>query len=257
MTTGRTLKRWARVYINGYDMSGYTREIGPLAWMYDEVEQVAMMDAVKGALPNTPEISIGTLNGLFDNTATSGIHAALSTAGGDSRDVLVAMGIQAAPAEGDPCFLNISNQTAYQVAPSGGDVALTIPFGKISPAEALLYDQPWGVLVHENAAETAANTGTGIDLTTASTTKGGYLMYHILDVDGTGTATISIDDSANNSAFLALDGATTAAIAHTAVPCSGIIQLGVTGTVRRYVRWQLALDTITSCTFVLGFVRGR
>jgi len=258
LTTGRTLKRWVRMYVDGYDMSGYTREIGPLAWTYDEVEQVALMDSVRGALPDHPEISIGTLNGIFDNTATSGIHAVLGSAG-VSRDVLVALGIQAAPAKGDPVFIGAYNQLAYQVAPSGGDVALTVPFGKTSPAEALLYEQPWGVLLHENAEETGANTGTGIDLTTVSTAMGGYFMYHILSVTGTGTVTLSVEDAATNlnASFAALDGATTAAIAHTSVPCSGIIQIDKTDTVRRYVRWQMALDTITACTFVIGFVRGR
>jgi len=258
MTTGRTLKRFSRVYVDGYDMSGYTREIGPLDWTYPEVEQVALMDSVKGALTDTPEISIGTLNGLFDNTATSGIHAVLSGADA-SRDVLIALGIRAAPAQGDPAFMGMFNQAGYGIAPSGGDIALTIPFGKISPAEGLLYEKPWGVLLHENTEEDDANSAAGLDddRRAAQTTKGGFLMYHILAVTGTGTVTISIDDASTNSggSFGALSGATTAAIAHTAVPCAGIIQLGVTATVKRYLRWQMALSTITACTFVLGFVR--
>lgn len=258
MTTGRTLKRWSRVYIDGFDVSGNTREIGPLSWAYPEVDLVALQDPVKGSLPDTAEIGIGTLNGLFDNTATYGIHSALKTVG-VSRDVLIAVGIQAVPAKGDPCFMGAFNQLGYGIAPSGGELALTIPFGKTSPAEGMLYDQPWGLLLHEKAEETGANTGTGVDFTTASTTKGGYFIYHILSATGTGTVTLSVDDAATNlnASFAALDGATTAAIAHTAVPCSGIIQVDKTDTVRRYLRWQMSLDTITACTFVLGFVRGR
>jgi hypothetical protein len=255
---GRTLKRWARMYVDGYDMSGYTREIGPLAWTYDEVEQVALMDAVRGALPDHPEISIGTLNGIFDNTAISGIHAVLGSAG-VSRDVLVALGIQAAPAEGDPVFIGAYNQLAYQVAPSGGDVALTVPFGKTSPAEALLYEQPWGVLLHENSAEADVNAATGIDDAGASSSAGGYLMYHILDVEGTGDVTIKIEEADTNTdiSFGDLTDATSGEIAHTAIPCSGIVQLGKTADIKQYLRWQIVLDGITSCTFVLGFVRGR
>jgi hypothetical protein len=256
MATGRTLKRWSRIYIDGFDMSGYTRELGPLAWTYPEIDQTAILDGVKGVLTDAPEISPGTLNGIFNNTATSGIHAALSTAG-VARDTLVAIGIQAEPAAGDPVFMGSFAHTGYIAAPSGGDIVLTCPFGKVNVAEGMNYEQPWGVLLHASAAKTGANTGAGVDLTTVSTAKGGYLMYQILAVAGTGTATISIDDSANNSTWLALSGATSGAIAHTAAPCAGIIQLGTTATVRRYVRWQLALDGITSCTFVLGFVRGR
>lgn len=254
MATGRTVKRWVRVYVDGYDMSGYTRDIGPLSVTYDEVEQLALSDGVRGALPNQPDISIGTLNGLFDNTASSGIHAVLGSAG-VSRDVLVAIGIRAEPAAGDPAFMGAFNHNGYHIAPAGGDIALTVPFGKTSPAEAMLYEKPWGVLLHANGEEEGANSAAGIDDYGAPTAAGGFLVYQILSVTGTGTVTISVDDSANNSAWTALSGATSGAIAHTAVPCAGIIQLGKTATVRRYLRWQMALDTITAATFVLGFMR--
>jgi len=261
MTTGRTLKRFARAYISGYDMSGYTREIGPLTWTYPEVEQLSLLDAVKGALPDQPEIGIGTLNGIFDNTATTGIHVALSTAG-TSRQVLIAQGIQAAPAQGDPVFMGAFNHNGYVVAPSGGDVALTCEFGKTSPAEGMLYEQPWGVLLHANSQETGANTAIGVDDFGAGTlpVKGGYLVCHILSVTGTGSVTVSLQDASTNSngSFGALNPVvSTGAIAHTAIPYAGIIQLGVGATVKRYVRWQIAFVTITAAYFVLGWVRGR
>jgi len=259
MATGRTLlKRWSRIYIDGFDMSGYTRELGPLAWTYPEIDQTAILDGVKGVLTDAPEISPGTLNGIFNNTATSGIHAALSTPG-SARDTLVAIGIQAEPAAGDPVFMGSFAHTGYVAAPSGGDIVLTCPFGKVNVAEGMTYEQPWGVLLHASGAETGANSAAGIDDNGAATTKGGYLMYQILAVAGEGTVTISIDDAATNAggSFSALSGATSGEIAHTAVPAAGIIQLGTTATVRRYVRWQMALDGITACSFVLGFVRGR
>lgn len=254
MATGRTVKRFTRVYIDGYDMSGYTREIGPLTWEYPEVEQVALLDAVKGALLDIPNINIGTLNGVFDNTATSGIHAVLGTAG-VARNAMVPIGIQADPAAGDIVFVANVNESGYQIAPSGGDIVLTAPFTSTPPTSSMLYEKPWGVLLHALSAGTGANTGTGID-NGAATTAGGFLMYQITAVAGTGTATISIDDSANNSTWLALSGATSGAIAHTAMPCAGIVQLSKTATVRKYLRWQLALTGITSVTFALAFVRG-
>lgn len=255
MTTGRTLKRWTRVYIDGRDMSGYTREIGPLSVVYDEVEQLALSDGVRGALPNQPDISIGTLNGLFDNTATSGIHAALSSAG-VSRDVMVAVGIQAAPAEGDPVFMGAFNHNGYQIAPAGGDIALTVPFGKTSPAESMTYEQAWGRLLHASSAATAANTAAGVDDSTSSA-LGGWMMYQISAVAGTGTVAISVDESTNNTDFTALDSAASGDIAHTAVPCAGIVKLSKTAEIQRYLRWQMSLTGITSCTFALAFVRGR
>ena len=49
--TGRTLFKHSRVYIHGYDVSGYTRAYGPLDWTFDEVDLTALTDSVKGYLP--------------------------------------------------------------------------------------------------------------------------------------------------------------------------------------------------------------
>ena len=81
-------------------------------------------------------------------------------------------------------------------------------------------------------------------------------MYQITAVAGTGNATISIDDSEDGETYGALSGATSGAIAHTAIPCAGIVQLATNATVKQYLRFQVALDTITSVTFALAFVRG-
>ena len=94
---GRTLKKYTRVYVDGYDMSGYSRMIGPLQWEFEEVDLTAPMgDSVKGYLPGHPTISPGTLNVVFDNTATSGAHAVLSSQN-DDRVVLVAIGDRVSP----------------------------------------------------------------------------------------------------------------------------------------------------------------
>jgi len=258
MATGRTLSRWSRVYINGYDMSGYTRGIGPLSWVYPEIELVALSDPVKGALMGQPEISPGALTGLFDNTATSGLHAVLN-APGSLRDVLVAIGIRAVPAEGDQVFMGSFNQNSYDTSPSGDDIALTLEFGKTSPAEGMNYEQPWGVLLHENSAETGANTATGVDDFGAASTTGGFMMYQILDYEGTGSVVLTVEEASSNenASFAALTGATSGSIAHTAMPCAGIVQCATTKAVKQYLRFQVALTTLTSVTFVLGFVRGR
>lgn len=256
MATGRTLKRWARVYVDGYDLSGFTSEIGPLETSFDESELLAVQDSVRGVLPNHPTIKVGTLNAVYDNTATSGLQAVMGGAG-VSRDVLVALGIRAAPAEGDPAFMGAWNQMGFQMVP-GGAVTATIPFGESDVASSLDYSKAWGTLLHENTEETGANTAVGVDDRGASSSVGGFLVYHILSVTGTGTVTISIDeaDTNENASFAALSGATSGAIAHTAVPASGVIQLATNAAVKRYIRWQMALDTITAATFVLGFVRG-
>ena len=257
MATGRTVfQRHARVYVNGYDLSGYSRDIGPLAVEFDIETAAALTDEIKGGLPGQANINVGTLNAFLDNTATSGLHAVLSGATG-TRNVMVPVGIRTAPAAGDPCFIAQVEQKNYMapVDTSGGMVNASVEFGGFSAAPTTrLYQQAWGLLVHASGAETAANTGTGIDHPgAAATTAGGFLMYQVFAANGTGT--ISIDDSADNSSFSALSGATTGSITLEA-GLSGIVALGVTATVRRYLRWQFAKGSATTCTFALAFVRG-
>lgn len=250
----RTVQKYTRVYVDGYDLSGYSRSVGPLELTHDEADMTTFTDTVKGYLRNHAQANVGTLNAVLDDTATSGPHAVLQASNGSKRTVLVALGMGAAPAAGDPVFAGQFLQKRYQPEEAGGAVVLSAEFsGWASDATSLLYGQPWGALVHASGAETGANSGTGFDNPTGgATAKGGYMVYQVLA--GNGTATISIDDSANNSAFTALSGATTGSI-NCAVVQHGIVALGVTATVRRYLRWQIALGTATSVTFALSFHR--
>lgn len=255
MATGRTVSKHTRVYVDGYDLSGYTRSIGPLVENYDAVGEAALTDAVKGYLPNHVELGVGTLNGIFDNTATSGLHA-LHTAGAGSRHVVtVAQGIRAAPAAGDPCYAGHFEQAGYTAEPNSGMVFASVPFAMTSAAATTLaFPKPWGVLLNVGA-QTGANSSTGGVDHGAATAKGGFLAYHVLaSSNASHTATISIDDSSDDSTYNALSGATTGSITVTA-GVSGIVALGPTAAVERYLRWQLTLGTATSVTFILSFHR--
>jgi hypothetical protein len=235
-------------------MSCYSRTIGPLVADFGMADLTAdMCDAVRGYLPDTPNLSPGTLNGVFDNTATSGSHAVLSTPG-TSRIVTVALGIRAAPAQGDPVFHGDFLQTGYQAVESGGAITTTIPFGGYDQTGTILHTNPWGKLLHANSAVTAVNAAVGIDDYGAATALGGYMVYHVLDGDG--TATIKVQDAAvnNDGGFADLSGATTGVIACDAVS-SGIVALAIGATVRRYLRWQVVLGTANTVTFVLSFTR--
>jgi hypothetical protein len=245
--------------MNGYDISGYGRSIGPLVQEAEEVDVTAhMADTVKGYMKGHYNVNVGTYNGVFDNTATTGAHTVLRSAD-VIRNIVVAYGIRAVPAEGDPAFCGSFRQSSYQVSEDGGAVTVNANFlGWDATAASLNYGAGWGYLVHPSGAETAVNAGTGFDCYQQDeTTHGGYFIYHLLASNAAGTATVSVDDSANNAAFLALAGATSGAIGFASFPTSGVIPLAVNATVRRYLRWQLALaGGMTTCTFVSAFVRG-
>lgn len=258
MARGRSLVDYERVYIDGYDMSGYTVDPGERGCTFEEYDNgVTLGDAIKGTLTGQPTWNFGPLNGVFDNTATSGIHVLANAAQGARRNIMHIRGVRGAIAVGDDTFCAPMIQTKY--TGSGAQiVTATLEFAHDNTS-GLLYRNPFGVLLHALTAETGANSSNTPNADDgAATAKGGWLQYHILSITGSGTVTISIDDSANETSWSALSGATSGAIATATAPTSGFIQLGVTAAVRQYLRWQLALGgSASACTFALSFQRGR
>ena len=264
MATGRTTNKHYRCYVNGYDLSGYSRTIGPLSLEYDAADLTAWMgDTVKGYLPNTAHISPGTLNAVFDNTATTGLQALTQATAGTSRNVMVPIGIRGAPADGDPVFCGQFYQDAFQVTEDNGAVTATIPYsGWSGEATTTQYAQPWGILLHAKAARTEAtgvNTAAGYlnYSSMATTTAGGYFMWQVFA--GNGTATLSVQDSDDwdDPADYDITVATSGLI-NCAVPTSGIVAAN-TLTIREGLRWQIDFDagggTATTVTFACAFMR--
>ncbi len=154
--------------------------------------------------------------------------------------------------------MGVFEQLGFQAAEQDRAMIATIPFGDWDVQSLISYHNPWGSLVHALAAETAVNSAIGYDDGAGGqTTKGGWMMYQITAVEGTGNVTTKIQDAATNTnpSFADLSGATSGAIANTAVPASGVVALAITATVRQFLRWQIVLSGITSVTFALAFVR--
>jgi hypothetical protein len=266
MTTGRTTLNHSRVYVDGYDMSGYSRDWTQLACTYAEGVDDAINKTVKATVLGQASVTMGPLNGLFDNTAASGIHTVMPGKTGTLCDVMVALGIQAAPAAGDPVFVGQFESLGYTAGSNENPVTATIPFGNWSArASSLLYSRPWGTLLHALSAVTDVNAANG-HLThgnAAQTTKGGYMMYHISDAAGTGnmTATLKTQNSATAGgvyADLLSTGVLNLGSSGTfGGPYSGIVALATNATVEAYTRWQIVLTLATSVTFALAFVRGN
>lgn len=255
MATGRTVSRWLRLWGNGYPLCGYTQTAGPLTHAFDEVNVTTVCDPMKGYLPGACNINMGTLVGVFDNTATSGLHV-LANGANSVWDMLIAIGIRGEPAQGDPVFCGKFLQTSYQAQDAGGAVVANANFTSWDGNDRPAYDEPWGVLLHASSAVTAVNSAVGVD-GGAATTAGGYMMVQVLA--GNGTATIKTQHAAvnNDGGFADLGGCTTGSVSM-ATPFAGIYNTtAVTTTVNQYLRWQIALGTATTVTFLLGFVRGR
>lgn len=251
--TGRTIGIYSRFYADGYDLSGDTVSFGPLDIDYEYSAKAGLTWAVKGSLLGKAELTIGTLNGVF-NSDTAGIHNVVKTK--KPRDVMIPLGMRAVPVAGDPTWIGRFNQTGYGTAFGEVMPTVTVPFGGQENFTTMKYADPWGVLLHAKASRNGANASTTGVNNGAASALGGYLMYQIFSITGTGNATISIDDSADGTTYAALSGATSGAIANTAAPTSGIVQLAINATVKQYLRWQLSLTGATACEFALAFVRG-
>lgn len=261
MATGRTLERWARIYSDGYDLSGYARKLGDLKWEHAAPADLSLTDAVKSVVSvDQATFGIGPVNVFLDNTATLGPHINHYGAG-VKRTVMVAQGIRAVPAQGDPVYCAQVDQLDYKASVDNGIVVATLTFGDADPtAAAFAYSKPWGVLLAPLLARIGANTAAGVDCGEETTTAGGYMMYQITAWNGTGNITLSVEeaDTNTNGSFAAMDPAlTTAALAHTLGPTAGVVALATTQTVKQYTRFQLALGGgLTGATFALAFVRG-
>lgn len=244
-----------RLYINGYDMSGYSRSVGPCVIEVAEHDLTVWTDTIKGYLKGHTQTNLGTYTGVLDDTATVGSHAVLSAGAGQSRTVIVGYGFDGIPAAGDPAFGGTFLQGGYNAAGEGG-VFVTVPFqGWSSTATSLLYAGGMGQLLHASGAEIAANAANGVDsFNSAASARGGLFVYQVLAGDG--TATLSVDDSVLvGGAYAALAGATTGVI-DCSVRSAGVIALSTATAPRQHLRWQIALGTATTVTFVSMFIRG-
>lgn len=114
----------------------------------------------------------------------------------------------------------------------------------------------WGVQLtagkRTDTTATAAGSGTSVDDTGLVSTAFGWSAYlHVFSFTGT-SCTISIHDSANNSTFTLLSGASFTAA--TGVASQRIQAASATATVRRYLSVNTA-GTFSSCVFAVLFVR--
>lgn len=256
MAKGRTQSKYARLFMDSTVGACYTQSFGPLVWEFGEIDATApMCDEARGYFPDIASVTPTVVNGIMDPSSGS-IFTNLS-APGDSHVVTAAIGIRAAPTVGDPVFCGKFGHLSSMHGDSGGLTLFNIAFGQWDSDGIVKYNVPWGVMLapYGTYNSPTVNSSTGADDYGASTSLGGYMVYHVFAADG--TATIKVQDAATNSdgSFADLSGATTGVTDWTAATRFGIVPLGATATVRRYLRYQLVWGTATVLGLVMSFVR--
>jgi len=239
-------------------LSGYARSVGSLDWGFNPEEFTTLSSAITGALPGQGTIAVGDINCVMATTTGGNVtpHDIFKNASDAVRDVMIPLGIRAAPAAGDPVFCAQVSQNAYVGAVDGDTITMNMDLGSVDARAGStgFYDIPWGYLIHASGAETAVNTGAADCTGGGQTLFGGYMMYQMFP-GSTGTITLKIEDSTGGGwSELASSGVLTQVAA---TGQSGIVALGNTGTVDTDLRWQIVLGTATTSTFALAFVRGR
>lgn len=252
----RTVSRWIRTFLGGYAISGDLVSLGQATHEFEEVNMTGMADGCEGFLPGRPNASLGQISGFLDNT-TNHLHD-LARAAVGAQVITVAIGRQAAPTSGDPCFVVNPEILSYQALDVSGGQFVNIALSKRSArGTANPFHEPWGSLLDPGlVAKTAVNSAIGIDDFGAATNFGGYQVAQILA--GNGTATIKTQHASTNTnpSFSDLAGATTGVV-DCATPKALIAPTARLLTVNQFLRWQIVLGTATTVTFALAFVRAR
>ena len=98
----RTHNKHVRLYADGVDISGYSRQVGALAWTFGADQDQSFTDQSKNVLVGQADIQAGTISAFLDNDA-AGLYA-LASAGVGTRNLCVVIGANAAPVAGDAVF---------------------------------------------------------------------------------------------------------------------------------------------------------
>lgn len=242
MATGKTLGKYSKIYIDGYDISGDSN-----AWnvglTFPEAGLTTVASTQGEYLCEIPKVS-GEVKTWLNATASTGSFDRLKTPA--TRNLCIALGIMAVPAVGDPAFCaQVSQMDVRAETVLNSAVKADAKFSGAGPATSQV-NNIYGVVLHANAQETATTTSTSVNNGAASTA--GALCFLQVTAAG-GSWAFTVEDSANNSTF-----ATIATFSSNGSAITSEVQ-AVSGTVRQYVRC-VATRTSGNATYFCAIVRG-
>lgn len=231
-------------YVDGLDVSG---DIGSLSNISGSMTTQDTTAIWQGAHERIGLLHDGKMDwsafwnpGVAADTAHS-VHKTLPTA---DRSLMYCRGT----ALGAHAASMVGKQINYD-GTRGADGSFTFTVNGLANS----YGLEWGqLLTAGKLTQGAAGNGTSIDLTTVSTAFGWAAYLHVFAFTGT-SITVKIQDSANDSVWADLSGATFTAATGVG---SERISAGATSTatVRRYIR-LVSTGTFSNAIFAVNFVR--
>lgn len=235
-----------RLYIDEFNMSGDTGSLGNVGGGPNPSE---VTDITQSAISRIGLLRDGRLSfaAWFNPVTTAGAEGShLILKSRPTTDRIATYGI--GTTIGNPAASIVSKQINYD-----GTRGTDGSYSHSVDTQANGFGLEWGEqLTAGSRTDTAATNGTSIDYGAVSTLFGATAYLHMIAVVGT-SATVTIQDSADNTNFTNITGMAFTAVLGGAVGKERITT--ATGaTIRRYVR-AVTTGTFTSAVFMVNFVR--
>jgi len=237
---GKTNGLGDRLFVGGYDMSGDVGSIQKIGGALTLLDRTPLNASAYGRIGGRRDGNIDFTAFFADEAGES--HAVFSALPTGDKTAIYCRGTTL----GNPGAGIVAKQVDYPLAnPAGGD--LTVPISLMANN----YGVRWGHLLTAGLiTDASASNGASIDLTDA-TTSFGLTAFLIVTALGSGTPTVKIQDSANDSTFADVTGATFGTVA---ALDNEIVQTSATATVRRYLR-PVTTGTFTDLSYVIVVCR--
>lgn len=228
------------LYVGSADLSG---DVGAVQTLRGGRALLPLTGIDKSAMERTVGLKSGEIGfSSFWDTAAGQAHAILSAL--PSGDVIVTY--FHGSLLGNAAASLVAKQVNYD-PDLGEDRSLVASIQALSQGVPL----EWGkMLTTGKQTFAAAGSGTSIDYGSASSAFGADGFLHAFSI-GSGTATVAIQDSADNVAFTNVTGLVFAVVSGAT---SARVATGVTATIRRYVRVNVT-GTFTNLACAINFVR--
>ncbi len=232
----------AKVYVEGYDLTGYLRQVSS-AGSADVAETTTLGKTAKTYIPG-PKDAVISAEGLYDGDADA-VDEVLQEALGKEETIWT--WYPQGDAHGEAGYGAACVETSYEIETPVDDVAAITAEAQADGGRDRIQSY------HALAEETASGQSSSID-NGAATNNGGVAYLHVPALTGTGpTLDVTIQHSADNGAtdpWSALVTFTQVTVAHS------VERKEVAGTVKRYTRavWNLG-GTGPAATFNVAFGR--
>ena len=196
MATGKTHSRHSRLYLDGIDLSGDSRQFGQVGVVYGEEDMTTWTDGVVNFQVKHGQAKLEGYQAVLNNTAAVGSLTELS----DQEEYILSLllGIRAAPAAGDPAF-SLSLQQISMVMEGSGPLLLNVDFP--GPGQDVaIPSKAWGKLLYAKTTIAITTTSASIDFGAAQA-SGAHAYLQIFLAETVGTWALKVQDSPNGSAW--------------------------------------------------------